>query len=114
MGKMSELARQTEQDNIKCTNNEYDKDHLVTDNWVCNWCGSDDVYYEAHINMNQTKWDENKAGNIVVHSDNYSSGCKCGDFESPMKREEWEEKVFEECSGNKDKYIKILDGERDR
>ena len=41
----------------------------------------------------------------------YFADC-CDDFEHPLLYQEWEELIIEECNGNKDKYIAILDGSR--
>jgi|TARA_R100001463_G_scaffold45244_2_gene93417 hypothetical protein len=75
--------------------------------FVCNWCGSDAVYEKVFVNMNTGKQDYSKN---AVESE-YAGDC-CGNFDYPLKESEWEEKVIEDCNGNKDKYMKILDGER--
>ena len=75
--------------------------------WVCNWCGSDQVYEKVFINMNTLKNDYSKE----TTEPEYAGDC-CGQFEYPMHQQEWEEKVIEDCNGNKDKYMKILDGGR--
>ena len=77
--------------------------------WVCNWCGSDDVYENAYVPMNNVKLDWNKI--MWPKNSSYKSDC-CDNFEHPLRYEEWEEQIIEECNGNKDKYIAILDGSR--
>ena len=83
------------------------KSQKVEDYFVCNWCGSDAVYEKVFINMNTGKQDYSKE---TVESE-YAADC-CGNFDYPMKQSEWEEQIIEDCNGNKDKYMKILDGER--
>tara|TARA_R100000781_G_scaffold9334_1_gene8099 strand:+ start:496 stop:747 length:252 start_codon:yes stop_codon:yes gene_type:complete len=82
---------------------------MDNDTWVCNWCGSDNVYEEAFVPMNDVKlnWDSI----LWPKHSAYTSDC-CNDFEHPMRYDEWEESIIEECNGNKEKYIAILDGSR--
>jgi len=79
------------------------------DDWVCNWCGSEDVYEIAYIPMNFFPKDYSEIR--YPKNDEYISDC-CGDFEYPLTQFEWEEKVAEETMGNKEEYHKILDGSR--
>ena len=77
--------------------------------WVCNYCGSEEVYELAYVPMNaeQISWDTVK---WPKHNE-YTSDC-CNGFMGPMLYSEWEEEIIEECNGNKEKYIAILDGGR--
>jgi hypothetical protein len=36
----------------------------------------------------------------------------CNDEVAPLTYLEWQEKIAEECGGNKDKYHEIMDGSR--
>ena len=88
---------------------------IKTDNWVCNWCGSEEVYKKVFINMNTNKqaylpWTPNYGGCNEGESE-YTSDC-CDDFEYPMTQFDWQEKVAEATMGNKEEYHKILDGSR--
>lgn len=82
------------------------------DIWVCQWCGSDDIYEAAYVPMNMEsnvtlKWDYIK---WPMH-EHYISDC-CNDFERPVTEFEWHEIVFEECHGNKHEIEKIIEGSR--
>lgn len=77
--------------------------------WVCQWCGSEDIYEIAYIPMNS--FPKNYSEIRFPKGDEYIGEC-CGDFEYPLTRFEWEEKVAEETMGNKEEYHKILDGSR--
>ena len=46
---------------------------------------------------------------MIIH--NYWCN-NCEDEVFPMTYFEWQEKIAEECGGNKDKYDKIMDGSR--
>ena len=80
-----------------------------TDMWVCNWCGSEEIYESAFIPMNgkvidwnNIKWPKNSE---------YIADC-CGEFDYPLLHEEWYEEVFDDCQGNKYEIEKIMDGGR--
>ena len=79
------------------------------DTWVCNWCGSDEVYEKVFINMNTDKQDY---GGSNEGEPEYATECGCNEFEKPITEDEWQEKVAEATIGNKDEYHKILDGGR--
>lgn len=79
------------------------------DMWVCDYCGSEEVYETAFIPMNGEKIDWDML--IWPKHSEYTSDC-CDSFEVPMRYEDWEEHIIEECNGNKEKYIAILDGSR--
>ena len=79
------------------------------DIWVCNYCGSEEVYEEAFVPMNNVKLDWDRI--IWPKNTAYTSDC-CDSFDYPLRYSEWEEQIIEECNGNKDKYIAILDGSR--
>ncbi len=79
------------------------------DTWVCNYCGSDDIYETSYVPMNSIKLDWNNVR--FPKNAEYFADC-CDDFEHPLLYQEWEELIIEECNGNKDKYIAILDGSR--
>ena len=77
----------------------------MDDMWVCDYCGSEEVDERAWVNMNTLE---------VSSPDDYTNfWCNnCEDEVSPMTYFEWQEKIAEECGGNKDKYDKIMDGSR--
>ena len=86
------------------------------DIWVCNYCGSEEVYENAYIPMNHSGYEKSipvlPLHNVIFPKhENYISDC-CDDFEHPLQYSEWEEQIIEECNGNKEKYIAILDGSR--
>lgn len=86
------------------------------DMWVCNHCGSENVFESAFIPMNHSGYENSipvlSISDIVwTKYEEYTSDC-CNDFEHPMLYSEWEESIIEECNGNKEKYIAILDGSR--
>ena len=61
----------------------------MSKDWVCNWCGSDQVYEKVFINMNTLKNDYSKE----TTEPEYAGDC-CGEFEYAMHQQEWEEKVI--------------------
>lgn len=79
------------------------------DIWVCQWCGSDDIYEAAYVPMNYNKlnWNDIKWPKY----EEYISDC-CNDFEHPVTEFEWHEIVFEECNGNKHEIEKVIEGSR--
>jgi len=86
------------------------------DIWVCNYCGSENVFESAFIPMNHSGYENSipilSLDNIIWPKyEEYTSDC-CDSFDYPLKYSEWEEQIIEECNGNKDKYIAILDGSR--
>ena len=77
----------------------------MDDIWVCDYCGSEEVEEIVWVNINTQK--------IIDTSsidDYYCDGCP--DETKPMTYFDWQEKIAEECGGNKDKYHKIMDGSR--
>ena len=84
--------------------------NYTDETWVCNWCGSDNIYEEAYVPMNFIKLEWK---NVLWprKESTYTSDC-CDNFDYPLYYAEWEEQIIEECNGNKDKYIAILDGSR--
>ena len=77
----------------------------MDDMWVCDYCGTEEVDEKAWVNMNT---------GMITEADDYTNyWCNCCNEEvSPMYYHEWQEKIAEECGGNKDKYDKIMDGSR--
>jgi len=75
----------------------------MDDMWVCDYCGSEDVEEQVWRNIN-TK--EATIGN------DYHQCVNCEESCTPMKHFDWQEKIAEECMGDKDKYDKIMDGSR--
>jgi len=75
----------------------------MDDMWVCDYCGSEEVEEQIWRNMN-TK--EATIGN------DYHQCVNCEESCTPMTYFEWQEKIAEECGGNKDEYDKIMDGSR--
>jgi len=86
------------------------------DMWVCNWCGSEEVYETVYVPMNYNSQahppmlDMDQV--IYPKNEEHMSKCNCNGFESPLQYEEWCKKIFEETMGNKEEYHKILDGGR--
>lgn len=78
--------------------------------WVCQWCGSDNIYEAAYVPMNyaELNWDNIK---WPKNSGDFISDC-CDDFEHPVTEFEWHEIVFEECNGNKHEIEKVIEGSR--
>tara|TARA_R100000951_G_scaffold913_2_gene2728 strand:+ start:1141 stop:1473 length:333 start_codon:yes stop_codon:yes gene_type:complete len=77
----------------------------MDDMWVCDYCGSEEVDEKAWVNMN--------TGEITEGVDDTPRWCNiCNDEVAPMTYFDWQEKIAEECMGNKDKYDKIMDGSR--
>jgi hypothetical protein len=89
---------------------EYFEKNNMDDTWVCNWCGSEQVYEMIYIPMNAEKLNLDNV--IYPKHDDYKSNCSCNNFESPLTYSEWCEEIFEETMGNKEEYLKILDGSR--
>jgi len=88
----------------------------MDDMWVCNYCGSENVFESAFIPMNHSGYENSipilSLDNIIWPKyEEYTSDC-CDSFDYPLRYSEWEEQIIEECNGNKDKYIAILDGSR--
>tara|TARA_B100001113_G_scaffold262466_1_gene217386 strand:- start:263 stop:544 length:282 start_codon:yes stop_codon:yes gene_type:complete len=73
--------------------------------WVCDYCGTEEVDEKAWVNMNSMEVTE------PVDDTYYWCNC-CNEEVHPMYYPEWQEKIIEECGGNKDKYDKIMDGSR--
>jgi hypothetical protein len=77
----------------------------MDDMWVCDYCGTEEVDEKAWVNMNTLE--------VMEGVDDTTYWCNiCNDESSPMKYFEWQEKIAEECGGNKEKYHQILDGSR--
>ena len=73
--------------------------------YVCDYCGSEEVSQSAWVNINT-----NKLNDFVEDSSFWCDSCN--EETSPMTYFDWQEKIAEECMGNKDKYDKIMDGGR--
>ena len=77
----------------------------MDDMWVCDYCGSEEVSQSGWVNINTEKLND-----FIEDS---SFWChNCSEETSPMTYFDWQEKIAEECMGNKDKYDKIMDGSR--
>ena len=77
----------------------------MDDMYVCDYCGSEDVDEKAWVNMNTLEVSSPDSDTIFW--------CNtCNDEASPITYFEFQEKIAEECGGNKDKYDKIMDGSR--
>jgi len=92
---------------IRKSDNWQPKTKSVHQSFVCNWCGSDEVYEKVFINMNTGKQDYSKE---TVTSE-FAADC-CGEFEKPLTEDEWYESVFDDCQGNKYEIEKIMEGSR--
>ena len=77
----------------------------MDDMWVCDYCGTEEVDEQAWVNMNTLEVTEGVEGTIYWCS-------TCDDEVAPLTYFEWQEKIAEECGGNKDKYDEIMDGSR--
>ena len=77
----------------------------LDDMYVCDYCGSEEVSQSAWVNINT-----NKLNDFVEDSSFWCDSCN--EETSPMTYFDWQEKIAEECMGNKDKYDKIMDGGR--
>ena len=77
----------------------------MDDMWVCDYCGTEDVDEQAWVNINTLEFVEGVDGSIYWCNN-------CNDEVAPLSYFEWQEKIAEECGGNKDKYDKIMDGSR--
>ena len=77
----------------------------MDDMWVCDYCGSEEVEEQVWVNMNTLEVTEGVEGTIYWCS-------TCDDEVAPLTYFEWQEKIAEECGGNKDKYDEIMDGSR--
>lgn len=84
------------------------KNNDLDEMWVCDWCGSEDIQEQVWINMNAT---EISWGVVTAGDDQFWCGT-CENEARPMTYFEWQEKIAEECMGNKDEYDKIMDGSR--
>ena len=84
---------------------EHFEKNNMDDMWVCDYCGTEEVDEKAWVNMNT---------GMITEPDDYTNyWCNnCNEEVSPMYYHEWQEKIIEECGGNKDKYDKIMDGSR--
>ena len=76
----------------------------MDDMWVCDYCGSEEVQTRASIIIN-TEQVMDTLDDIYC-----SDGCK--DEVNAITYFEFQEKIAEECGGNKDKYDEIMDGSR--
>ena len=77
----------------------------MDDMWVCDYCGTEEVDEKAWVNMNTLE--------VTEGVDDTTYWCNnCNDEVAPLTYFEWQEKIAEECGGNKDKYDKIMDGSR--
>ena len=81
------------------------KNKDMDDMYVCDYCGSEEVDEKAWVNMNTLEVTSADSDTIFW--------CNiCDDETSPMTYFEFQEKIAEECGGNKDKYDQIMDGSR--
>ena len=92
---------------IRKSDNWQPKTKSVHQSFVCNWCGSDEVYEKVFINMNTGKQDYSKE---TVTSE-FAADC-CGEFDAPVTEDGWYESVFDDCQGNKYEIEKIMEGSR--
>ena len=91
-------------DNLIKYNNSLGKNKKdMDDMWVCDYCGSEEVEEQVWRNMNTKE---------VTIGNDYHQCVNCEEMCVPMTYFEWQEKIAEECGGNKDKYDKIMDGSR--
>lgn len=81
------------------------RNKTLDDMWVCDYCGSEEVDEKAWVNMNTLEVTEGVEGTTYWCNN-------CNDEVAPLTYFEWQEKIAEECGGNKDKYDKIMDGSR--
>ena len=81
--------------------NKKDMDYM----WVCDYCGSEEVEEKVWVNMNTQEIID-----TTSIDDYYCDTCQ--DETKPMTYFEWQEKIAEECGGNKNKYDEIMDGSR--
>jgi hypothetical protein len=77
----------------------------MDDMWVCDYCGSEEVDEKAWVNMNTLEVTDCIEGTTYWCNN-------CNDEVAPLTYLEWQEKIAEECGGNKDKYHEIMDGSR--
>ena len=77
----------------------------MDDMWVCDYCGTEEVDEQAWVNMNTLEVTEGVEGTTYWCNN-------CNDEVAPLTYFEWQEKIAEECGGNKDKYDEIMDGSR--
>jgi len=77
----------------------------MDDMWVCDYCGTEEVDEKAWVNMNTLEVTETVEGTTYWCNN-------CNDEVAPLTYFEWQEKIAEECGGNKDKYDEIMDGSR--
>ena len=80
-------------------------DPTMDNTWVCGYCGSEEVSQSGWVNINTEKLND-----FVEDSSFWCDNCN--EEISPMTYFDWQEKIAEECMGNKDKYDKIMDGGR--
>ena len=91
-------------DNLIKYNNSLGKNKKdMDDMWVCDYCGSEEVEEQVWRNMNTKE---------VTIGNDYHQCVNCEEMCVPMTYFEWQEKIAEECGGNKDKYDEIMDGSR--
>ena len=84
---------------------KYDPTLIIEDMYVCHYCGSEEVSQSGWVNINTEKLND-----FVEDSSFWCDNC---DEETvAMKHFDWQEKIAEECMGNKDEYDKIMDGSR--
>jgi len=84
---------------------EHIEQNKMDDDWVCDYCGSEEVDEKAWVNMNTLE--------VTEAIDDTTYWCNnCNDEISPMTYFKWTEKIAEETMGNKEEYHKILDGSR--
>lgn len=81
-------------------------DPTLEDMYVCDYCGSEEVSQSGWANVNYPY-------KLIDFVEDSSFWCDSCEKESQiMTYFDWQEKIAEECMGNKDEYDKIMDGSR--